>query len=129
MTYDQQDKYFNSHQDDMKYISIWSCDDEYTSLDQVMYEGEWDGSACKGDGQQKITYEVYSKDATFDQIWNNTAEKIVYKAYVMGNTVKDFWRAAEYLISASAIEQDNHHRFVEGFDRQADGSFELVTGS
>ena len=129
MTYDQQDEYFGFHQNDMNYNSIWSCDLEFTRLDQVMYEGEWEGSACKGDGQQKITYEVISKDATIDEIMNNTAEKIVFKAYVIGNTVKDFWRAAEYLITESAIEQDNHHRYVEGFDRQADGSFELVTGS
>jgi hypothetical protein len=85
MTYDEQNEYFGFHQDDMNYNSIWSCDLEYTRLDQVMYEGEWEGSACKGDGQQKITYEVISKDATIDEILNNTAEKIVFKAYVIGS--------------------------------------------
>ena len=129
MTYDQQDEYFGFHQDYMNYNSIWSCDLEYTSLDQEMYEGEWEGNAQKGGGQQKITYKVISKDATIDEIMNNTAEKIVYNAYVIGTTVREFWKAAEYLITQSAIEQDNHHRYVEGFDRQADGSFELVTGS
>ena len=129
MTYEEQSEYFGFHQAYLNYNSIWSCDTEFTSLDQEMYEGEWEGSAQKGDGQQKITYEVISKDATVEQMMNNTHEKIVYKAYVMGTTVREFWKAAEYLITQSAVEQDNHHRYVEGFDRQADGSFELVTGS
>lgn len=79
---------------------------------------------------RKVTYTFVRPDATSEELYNdlkngtNTAMAQT-SAWAMDGTIKNLWIAAD-----SCIEQSGtHHRYIEDFVVQENGSLDLVTGS
>lgn len=83
-----------------------------------------------GAGLKRITYEHVRNDATSEDLMADLKDggkraSAMVSAFVAGDTWLDWWKAAESCIRQSGT----HHRYIEDFVLQEDGSYELVTGS
>jgi hypothetical protein len=81
-------------------------------------------------GLKRITYEYIRNDATSEDLMLDLKDggkrgAAMVSAFVAGDTWLDWWKAAESCIRQSGT----HHRYIEDFVLQEDGSYELVTGS
>ena len=81
-------------------------------------------------GLKRITYEYVRSDATSEDLMADLKDggkraSAMVSAFVAGDTWLDWWKAAESCIRQSGT----HHRYIEDFVLQDDGSYELVTGS
>lgn len=79
---------------------------------------------------RKIRYESVRPDATAFELLEDLENggqntNVEYTTTVKGNTWLDMWKAAEEVI----LKSGTHHRYIEDFNIQDDGSFILITGS
>jgi len=69
----------------------------------------------------RITYSfINAKDAEGNYTWAQVS------SFVAVPNQEDVQRAVDSLLNQA---DDHHHIFIEGFDRNEDGSFEVVLGS
>ena len=76
------------------------------------------------DKQYKVTYKYIMPDATMGDLANDTCWAEV-SMFAPSGSVEHLWFAANSCIRQSGT----HHRYIEDFEMQADGSLALVTGS
>ena len=79
------------------------------------------------DGVKRVTYTFIRGDATLEEIQNDQAW-IQVSALAVNGTVRELWRAAESCFQ-QAKQQGDWHKFIEDFEIQKDGSWELTMGS
>jgi putative lipase involved disintegration of autophagic bodies len=117
-TTEQNIQYWGAQQDALGFESVWSiweCSDVNQSL-------------LKKGKSYRVFYRFYSNDTTTAEIMNDTATMIEVSALTDGGTVLDLWKAAEQCWQKAKAKGD-WHKYVENFEMQDDGSFELVMGS
>ena len=119
-TFERQMNYFDSVRSNEGLNTVWS-----------IYEVEdaYAKSPIKVKGKE-LVYESIRYDATSEDLLKDIAEgtnrsSIMYKAEIQGDTWIDMWKAAEWVISMSGT----HHRYIEDFTMNSDGTIELTTGS
>lgn len=79
---------------------------------------------------KKVVYETIDPDATDAEVALDISDgghrsTAVYSSFVGGDTWLDLWKAAESVITQSKT----HHKFIEDFTMNDDGTIELTTGS
>ena len=116
-TTDQSIQYWGSQQDALGYDTVWSIW-ECSDVDMQLL----------GNKSYRLVYRFFAQDATVEQLMNDTAQEIVVSAVSKGGTVRDLWAAAENCFQ-QAKQQGDWHKFIENFEMQEDGSFEMVMGS
>lgn len=112
--------YFMNVQHDNDLETIWSIhevDDIYKKC------------AVKVKGKT-LRYVSIRSNASYDDILadienNSSFTTQTHTTTVHGNTWLDLWKAAEDLI----LKSGTHHRYIEDFECQDDGSYVLTTGS
>jgi hypothetical protein len=110
--------YWAEKQSELGYVSRWSIGDDLKMEDQLA-----------GDESPVVTYTVYAKNATIEQLLSQTAPEVTYRAVAKDTTVAELYRAAEQVIKEAVSDQGDWHIYIEGFKRSSDGSLSLVTGS
>ena len=109
--------YWAEKQSELGYVSRWSIGDHLKMEDVV-----------SGDTNHLVTYTVYAKSSTIEQLLSQTAPEVTFRAIAKDGSVAELYRAAEQVIKEAAVEGD-WHIYIEGFTRSSDGSLSLVTGS
>ena len=107
--------HFSDMQDELGFQSIWSIFDG-----GPMESNE----AVFKDKQYLVKYQFIMPEATLEDMQNDKAWGEV-SMLSAGGTIKDLWTAAESCIKPSGT----HHMYIEDFNMQDDGSFQLVTRS
>jgi len=113
--------HFAALQNELGYQSIWSIYD----AGQVGLDFE-----ILNKKSRLVRYEYVRPDATSEELMldmqdgGKRASAEVTMLAVDGS-IKSLWFAAESCIRQSGT----HHRYIEGFDVNEDGSLELITGS
>jgi hypothetical protein len=110
--------YWADKQSELGYVSRWSIGDDLHMEDKVA-----------GDESRLVTYTVYAKNATVEQLLSQTAPEVTYRAIAKDGSVAELYRAAEEVIKAAIGKEGDWHIYIEGFTRMSDGSLALVTGS
>ena len=121
-TFEGKMRYFDSVRSVNELDSVWSIYEIDDVNDRV--------PLIINKGLNRITYEHVRSDATTEELNADLADggkraSAMVSAFVAGDTWLDWWKAAESCIRKSGT----HHRYIEDFVLQEDGSFELVTGS
>jgi hypothetical protein len=80
------------------------------------------------DRPRLVTYKIYAKDASVEELMGGTATEIVLKTTAKSGSVRDLWEAAETVYKKSKALGD-WHTFVEDFHMEDDGSLTLCMGS
>jgi len=80
------------------------------------------------DRPRLVTYKIYAKDASVEELMGGTATEIVLKTTAKGGSVRDLWEAAETVYKKAKALGD-WHTFVEDFHMEDDGSLTLCMGS
>ena len=119
-TFEGKMRYFDSVRTVNELNSIWSIYEIDDVNDVVPLK----------DSLKRITYEYVRNDATSEDLMADLKDggkraSAMVSAFVAGDTWLDWWKAAESCIRQSGT----HHRYIEDFVLQDDGSYELVTGS
>ena len=119
-TFEGKMRYFDSVRSVNDLESVWSIYEIDDVNDRVPLKGSL----------KRITYEYVRSDATSEDLMADLKDdgkraSAMVSAFVAGETWLDWWKAAESCIRQSGT----HHRYIEDFVLQEDGSYELVTGS
>ena len=109
--------YFNGVRDALDYDSSWS-----------IYEVEHIDSEMLSDKPRRVFYRFYAKDASVEELMDDSAEMIEVSSLAVNGTVRELWRGAESCFQQAKAKGDWHY-FIEDFEVQEDGSLELVMGS
>ena len=109
--------YFFGVKEALGYDTVWSMY-EFENIDQNIFK----------EGAKRICYKFYAKDATVEELINDTAEMIEVSSNAANGTVRELWRAAESCFQQAKVQGD-WHKYIEDFEMREDGSFELVMGS
>jgi len=109
--------YFFGAKEALGFDTVWSMY-EFDSINQDIFEK---GVKC-------VCYKFYSKDATVEELMNNTAEEIEVSSFADSGSVRDIWKAAESCFQQAKAQGDWHY-FIEDIEINEDGSYELVMGS
>jgi hypothetical protein len=110
--------YWADKQEELGYVSRWSLG-ENTRMETKLFS----------DKQRHITYTVYARDVSLDDLLNGTAQRVQFSTFATNGTVAALYRAGEFLIKCAIEQEGAHHIFIEDFEAQDDGSFAMVTGS
>ena len=110
--------YWAEKQSELGYVSRWSIGDHLKMEDVV-----------SGDTNHLVTYTVYAKNATIEQLLSQTAPEVTFRAIAKDGSVAELYRAAEQVIKEAVAVEGDWHIYIEGFTRSSDGSLSLVTGS
>ena len=110
-------QYWGEQQDELGFETVWS----------IWEARDISQSLCK-DRAYRVYYRFYAKDATVEQLMNNTAQEIEVSALAVNGTVHELWRAAESCFQ-QAKAQGDWHKFIEDFQIDENGEFELGMGS
>ena len=112
--------HFTALQNELGYESIWSIHDAgQVGLDFKMLKSA-----------TRIRYQFVREDATTAELMADLDDggqrsMAEVTSIAVTGTVGDLWRAAESCIKQSGT----HHRFIEAFEMQDDGTIMLITGS
>lgn len=79
---------------------------------------------------KKVVYETIQQGASDQDIYEDLKDgghrsTVEHSMFVGGNTWMDLWKAADSVIRQSGT----HHRYIEDFTMNDDGTIELTTGS
>lgn len=79
---------------------------------------------------KKVVYETVSADATQEDLMLDLQDggkraSVQYTSFVAGDTWLDLWKAAESVV----MQSGTHHRYIEDFEINNDGTIDLTTGS
>lgn len=113
--------HFTALQNELGYDSIWSIDDAgKAGLDFKIFSNK----------QRLVRYEYIRDDATQEELMLDMKDggkraSAEVTMFAVDGSIKSLWFAAESCIRQSGT----HHRYIEGFDVNEDGSLELITGS
>jgi hypothetical protein len=113
-------KYFDEVRNEQALLSVWS-----------IHEVKDINAECPTKvAGKKVVYETICKNATNEDLLLDIQDggkraSVQYTMFVGGNTWLDLWKAAESVISQSGT----HHRYIEDFQINTDGTIELTTGS
>lgn len=110
-------EYWGKQQDDLGFETVWSIW-EAGDVSQKLFR----------DRPYRVYYRFYSKDATVEQLMNDTAEEIEVSSLAVNGSVRELWRAAESCYQ-QAKAQGDWHKFIEDFQINDNGEFELTMGS
>ena len=111
-------RYWADKQDELGFVSRWSLG-EGTLMETKIFT----------DKERVVTYTVYARDVTIEQLMDGTAKKVTISAIAKDGTVAELYRAGETLIQNAMDQEGNWHIFIEDFTMQADGSLAMTTGS
>lgn len=111
-------RYWADKQDELGYVSRWSLG-EGTLMETKIFT----------DKERVVTYTVYARDVTIEQLMDGTAKKVTFSTIAKDGTVAELYRAGETLIQNAMDQEGNWHIFIEDFNMQADGSLVMTTGS
>lgn len=111
-------RYWADKQDELGYVSRWSLG-EGTQMETKIFT----------DKERVVTYTVYVRDVTIDELLAGTAKKVTFSTTAKDGTVAELYRAGEILITCAMKQEGNWHIFIEDFIMQADGSLAMTTGS
>jgi len=111
-------RYWADKQDELGFVSRWSLG-EGTLMETKIFT----------DKERVVTYTVYARDVTIEQLMDGTAKKVTFSAIAKDGTVSELYRAGETLIQNAIDQEGNWHIFIEDFTMQADGSLAMTTGS
>jgi hypothetical protein len=111
-------RYWADKQDELGFVSRWSLG-EGTLMETKIFT----------DKERVVTYTVYARDVTIEQLMDGTAKKVTFSAIAKDGTVAELYRAGETLIQNAMDQEGNWHIFIEDFTMQADGSLAMTTGS
>ena len=114
-------EHFDDMQEELGMTTVWSI---------------WDGGAVSNrhaifsDKLYRVVYEYVREDATQEELIadirdggkRSTAE---VSCLAVDGTVQSLWVAAESCV----MQSGTHHKFIEGFDVNKDGTLSLITGS
>lgn len=119
-TFEGKMRYFDSVRSVNDLESVWSIYEIDDVNDRVPLKGSL----------KRITYEYVCSDATSEDLMADLKDggkraSAMVSAFVAGETWLDWWKAAESCI----LQSGTHHRYIEDFVLQEDGSYKLVTGS
>ena len=119
-TFEGKMRYFDSVRSVNDLESVWSIYEIDDVNDRVPLKGSL----------KRITYEYVRSDATSEDLMADLKDggkraSAMVSAFVAGETWLDWWKAAESCI----LQSGTHHRYIEDFVLQEDGSYKLVTGS
>ena len=109
-------QYWGEQQDNINYETVWSLW-ECKDINQSMFKNK----------SYRVFYRFILSDATISEMMNDEAW-VEVSSFTAGGTVLDFWRAAESCYQ-QAKQYGDWHKFIEDFEIQDNGSFELVMGS
>jgi hypothetical protein len=109
--------YFFGVKEALGFETVWSMY-EFDNVDQNIFK----------EGVKRVCYKFYSKDATVEELMNNTAEEIEVSSFAASGSVRDIWKAAESCFQQAKALGDWHY-FIEDIEINEDGSYELVMGS
>lgn len=109
--------YWNNERERLGYETIWS-----------IWETPTVDTKLLTDRPRLVTYKIYPKDVSVDELMDGTATEIVVKATATSGTVRDLWAAAETVYQKAKTLGD-WHTFVEDFHMEDDGSLTLCMGS
>ena len=110
--------YWADKQEELGYVSRWSMGED-TQMETKIFT----------DKTRRITYTVYARDVTVEELQNGTAQQVMFSTFATDGTVAAFYRAGEFLIKCAMEQEGDWHIFIEDFECQDDGSFAMVTGS
>lgn len=111
-------RYWADKQDELGFVSRWSLG-EGTLMETKIFT----------DKERVVTYTVYARDVTIEQLMDGTAKKVTFSTIAKNGTVAELYRAGETLIKNATEQEGNWHIFIEDFTMQADGSLAMTTGS
>jgi hypothetical protein len=111
-------RYWADKQDELGFVSRWSLG-EGTRMETKIFT----------DKERVVTYTVYARNVTIEQLMDGTAKKVTFSAIAKNGTVAELYRAGETLIKNAMDQESNWHIFIEDFTMQADGSLAMTTGS
>ena len=110
--------YWADKQEELGYVSRWSMG-EGTRMETEIFTNK----------QRHITYTVYARDVTVEELQNGTAQQVMFSTFATDGTVAALYRAGEFLIKCAMEQEGDWHIFIEDFEMQDDGSFVMITGS
>lgn len=107
--------------------SILEVDDVFSI---VASDSNWPSDVNVLPSGKKVVYETVDNNATDAEVVLDLSDggnrsTAVYTSFVGGDTWLDLWKAAESVITQSKT----HHKFIEDFTLNDDGTIELTTGS
>jgi hypothetical protein len=111
-------RYWADKQGELGFVSRWSLG-EGTRMETKIFT----------DKERFVTYTVYARNVTIEQLMDGTAKKVTFSAIAKNGTVAELYRAGETLIKNAMEQEGNWHIFIEDFTMQADGSLAMTTGS
>ncbi len=111
-------RYWADKQDELGFVSRWSMG-EGTRMETKIFTSK----------ERAVTYTVYARDVTIEQLMDGTAKKVTFSTIAKDGTVAELYRAGETLIQDAMEQEGNWHIFIEDFTMQADGSLVMTTGS
>ena len=120
----------NTFEGKMRYFDSVRTVNELNSILSIYEIDDVNDVVPLKDSLKRITYEYVRNDATSEDLMADLKDggkraSAMVSAFVAGDTWLDWWKAAESCIRQSGT----HHRYIEDFVLQDDGSYELVTGS
>jgi hypothetical protein len=110
-------QYWGEQQDELGFETVWS----------IWEARDISQSLCKN-RPYRVYYRFYAKDTTVEQLMNDTAQEIEVSSLAVNGTVRELWRAAESCFQ-QAKAQGDWHKFIEDFQIDDNGEFELTMGS
>jgi hypothetical protein len=114
-------EYWGKQQSALGYESIWSIYDAgNVDLDFEIFNNK----------MRQVRYEYIRPDATTEELMTDLRDggkrsSAEVTMFATDGSVKSLWFAAESCIRQSGT----HHRYIEDFEMQEDGSLMLITGS
>ena len=111
-------RYWADKQDELGFVSRWSLG-EGTRMETKIFT----------DKERVVTYTVYARDVTIEQLMDSTAKKVTFSTIAKDGTVAELYRAGETLIKNAMAQEGDWHIFIEDFTMQVDGSLAMTTGS
>ena len=114
---EQSIEYWNAQQQELGFETVWSIW-EARDVSQKL---------CR-DRAYRVYYRFYAEDASVEELMNDTAEMIEVSSLAINGSVRELWRAAESCYQ-QAKQHGDWHKFVEDFQIDDNGEFELTLGS
>ena len=111
----------------MNYFAITRAAEDYAT-EWSIYEVDNVDDKMLSDKVRRVFYRFYAKDATMEQLMNDTAQIIEVSSFANDGSVRELWRAAESCYQQAKALGDFHY-FIEDFEMHDDGSLEMAMGS
>lgn len=115
-------EYWSNQQEQLGFETVWSIW-EFSDIDQNIFKS----------GPKRVTFQFVRYGATVEEIYEDLQDggnrcTVEVSSFAASGSVRDLWRAAESCYQ-QAKQQGDHHPYIEGFELQDDGSYQLSMGS